>query len=256
MVFFGFGVLGGIFPFHSWAPDGHVAAPTAISMLLAGVEMKVGGFAAFGWHYAVPGRCEFMGAFDHFTGNNQCRLRRLDCIGPERFQVCHRLSSVSHMGLVMFGFATLPKDGMIGAGMQMFSHGVMTAMFFAIVGMVYDRAHTRDMELGGFFKMMPFAGIGFIIAGLVSMGMPGFSGFAAEFPIFMGLWSAARGRNHCDTWSDHHRGIYFAGHQQGILRGDPRRIEKRIVGDVAILDKVTIVIIGHLWSDLVFSHHY
>jgi NADH-quinone oxidoreductase subunit M len=98
-------------------------------------------------------------------------------------------SSVSHMGLVMLGFATLNQDGLTGAGLQMFSHGVMTALFFAVVGIVYDRAHTREIaKLGGFSKVMPLVAVVFIIGGLVSMGMPGFSGFVAEFPIFLGLW--------------------------------------------------------------------
>jgi NADH-quinone oxidoreductase subunit M len=100
-------------------------------------------------------------------------------------------SSVSHMGLVAMGFATLTHTGMLGAGVQMFSHGVMTALFFAVVGMVYDQAHTRDIpRLGGFRKVMPVVAVAFIIGGLVSMGMPGFSGFIAEFPIFMGVWES------------------------------------------------------------------
>jgi NADH-quinone oxidoreductase subunit M len=98
-------------------------------------------------------------------------------------------SSVSHMGLVMLGLSTLSKNGLTGAGVQMFSHGIMTALFFAVVGMVYDRAHTRQIpELGGMVKVMPWPAIGFIIGSLVSMGMPGFSGFIAEFPIFVGVW--------------------------------------------------------------------
>jgi NADH-quinone oxidoreductase subunit M len=100
-------------------------------------------------------------------------------------------SSVSHMGLVAMGFATLDRVGMVGAGLQMFSHGVMTALFFAVVGMIYDQAHTREIpKLGGVRKYMPLITIGFIVGGLVSLGMPLFSGFIAEFPIFMGLWSA------------------------------------------------------------------
>jgi NADH-quinone oxidoreductase subunit M len=100
-------------------------------------------------------------------------------------------SSVSHMGLVTMGFATMNMTGMSGAALQMFSHGIMTALFFAVVGMIYDRAHTRDIpSLGGFAKIMPLPAIAFIIGGLVSMGMPGFSGFVAELQIFMGLWSA------------------------------------------------------------------
>jgi NADH-quinone oxidoreductase subunit M len=98
-------------------------------------------------------------------------------------------SSVSHMGLVMLGISTLSPNGLMGAGMQMFSHGIMTALFFAVVGMVYDRAHTRHIpDLGGMAKPLPWAAIGFIIGSLVSMGMPGFSGFIAEFPIFLGVW--------------------------------------------------------------------
>jgi NADH-quinone oxidoreductase subunit M len=93
------------------------------------------------------------------------------------------------MGLVMLGFSTLTKEGLTGAGVQMFSHGIMTALFFAVVGMVYDRAHTREIpKLGGMSKYLTWPTIGFIIGGLVSMGMPGFSGFVAEFPIFMGIW--------------------------------------------------------------------
>jgi NADH-quinone oxidoreductase subunit M len=96
------------------------------------------------------------------------------------------------MGLVSMGFATMNLTGMTGAGLQMFSHGAMTALFFGCVGMVYDRAHTRDIpSLGGFMKKMPWVGVFFIIGGLTSMGMPGLSGFIAEFPIFQGMWAAS-----------------------------------------------------------------
>ena len=193
VVFIGFAVLGGIFPFHSWAPDGHVAAPTAISMILAGVEMKVCAFAALrvaimllpqGAHYWAP-LILVLGTINVVYG-------ALIAMVQTDFKYVIGFSSVSHMGLVLIGFATLSKEGLLGAGMQMFSHGVMTALFFSIVGMVYDRAHTRDIsKLGGLFPKMPWAAIGFIVGGLVSMGMPGFSGFVAEFPIFMGAWRAA-----------------------------------------------------------------
>ncbi len=192
-VFLGFAILGGIFPFHSWAPDGHVAAPTAISMLLAGVEMKVGAFAALRvaimllpegarqWSWLILALATVNVVYGAFIALIQ-----------KDFKYVIGFSSVSHMGLVMIGFATLSREGLIGAGMQMFSHGVMTALFFSIVGMVYDRAHTREIDrLGGLVKKMPWAAIGFIVGGLVSMGMPGFSGFVAEFPIFMGAWRTA-----------------------------------------------------------------
>jgi len=189
-VFFGFAVLGGIWPFHNWSPDGHVAAPTAVSMFHAGVLMKLGAFAALRvgvmllpqgaqhWSWLImtcAGIAVVYGAFIAFV---QPDLKYI--IG---------FSSVSHMGLVMLGISTLNRNGLMGAGVQMFSHGVMTALFFAVVGMIYDRSHTRQIpELGGMIKPLPWAGIGFIIGGLVSMGMPGFSGFVAEFPIFMGVW--------------------------------------------------------------------
>jgi NADH-quinone oxidoreductase subunit M len=189
-VFLGFAVLGGIWPFHNWSPDGHVAAPTAVSMFHAGVLMKLGAFAALRagimllpegakyWSWLImlfAAVAVVYGAYIAFVQTD--------------FKYMVGFSSVSHMGLVMLGFATLNRDGLLGAGLQMFSHGVMTALFFAVVGMIYDRAHTREIpQLGGMNKVMPFAAIGFIIGGLVSMGMPGFSGFVAEFPIFLGVW--------------------------------------------------------------------
>jgi NADH-quinone oxidoreductase subunit M len=189
-VFFGFAVLGGIWPFHNWSPDGHVAAPTAVSMFHAGVLMKLGAFAALRvgimllpegakhWSWLIM-LCAIVGvvygAFIAFVQTD--------------FKYVIGFSSVSHMGLVMLGISTLNRQGLTGAGVQMFSHGVMTALFFAVVGMVYDRAHTRQIpELGGLARIMPFPAVGFIIGSLVSMGMPGFSGFIAEFPIFLGVW--------------------------------------------------------------------
>ena len=193
VVFFGFAVLGGIFPFHSWAPDGHVAAPTAISMVLAGVEMKVGAFAALRVAIMLlPQGAQYWAWLILLLGTINVVYGALIAMVQTDFKYVIGFSSVSHMGLVLIGFATLSREGLLGAGMQMFSHGVMTALFFSIVGMVYDRAHTRDIsKLGGLFQKMPWAAIGFIVGGLVSMGMPGFSGFVAEFPVFMGAWRAA-----------------------------------------------------------------
>ena len=192
-VFLGFGVLSGIFPLHSWAPDGHVAAPTAISMMLAGVEMKVGAFAALRVGIMLlPEGAKYWAPWILVLATINVVYGALIALIQTDFKYVIGFSSVSHMGLVLIGFASLTRDGLNGAGLQMFSHGVMTALFFAVVGMVYDRTHTRDINhLGGLFKKMPWAGVGFIVAGLVSMGMPGFSGFIAEFPIMMGAWQAA-----------------------------------------------------------------
>jgi NADH-quinone oxidoreductase subunit M len=189
-VFLGFAVLGGIFPFHNWSPDGHVAAPTAVSMFHAGVLMKLGAFAALRvgimllpvgakyWAPLIMALALVNIVYGAFIASVQTDFKYV--IG---------FSSVSHMGLVMMGFATLKPEGLLGAGVQMFSHGVMTALFFAAVGMVYDRAHTRQIpDLGGMVKPLPLVALGVIVGSLVSMGMPGFSGFVAEFPIFMGIW--------------------------------------------------------------------
>jgi NADH-quinone oxidoreductase subunit M len=191
-VFFGFAVLGGIFPFHNWSPDGHVAAPTAVSMFHAGVLMKLGAFAALrvGIMLLPDGAKFWMPWIIILTLVNVVYGAFIASVQSD-FKYVIGFSSVSHMGLVAMGFATLNSQGMLGAGVQMFSHGVMTALFFAVVGMVYDQAHTREIpQLGGFRKVMPMVALAFIIGGMVSMGMPGFSGFVAEFPIFLGLWGA------------------------------------------------------------------
>jgi len=189
-VFFGFAVLGGIFPFHNWSPDGHVAAPTAVSMFHAGVLMKLGAFAALrvGIMLMPEGAKFHMPWIILLTLVNVVYGAFIASVQSD-FKYVIGFSSVSHMGLVLMGFATLNRDGFLGAGVQMFSHGVMTALFFAVVGLVYDQVHTREIpSLGGFSKVMPLVAVAFIVGGLVSMGMPGFSGFIAEFPIFMGLW--------------------------------------------------------------------
>jgi NADH-quinone oxidoreductase subunit M len=189
-VFLGFAVLGGIFPFHNWSPDGHVAAPTAVSMFHAGVLMKLGAFAALRVGIMLlPVGAKFWAPLIMVLALVNIVYGAFIASVQTDFKYVIGFSSVSHMGLVMMGFATLTPEGLTGAGVQMFSHGVMTALFFAAVGMVYDRAHTRQIpELGGLVKPLPLVAIGVIIGSLVSMGMPGFSGFIAEFPIFMGIW--------------------------------------------------------------------
>jgi len=193
-IFIGFAVLAGLFPFHNWSPDGHVAAPTAVSMIHAGVLMKLGAYAAL----RVGVQLLPQGAQVHlpwivFLALINVVYGAFIAFRQRDFKYVIGFSSVSHMGLVSMGVATMNIIGMTGAGLQMFSHGAMTALFFGCVGMVYDRAHTRDIpSLGGFIKVMPWVGIAFILGGLTSMGMPGLSGFVAEFPIFSGMWAASQ----------------------------------------------------------------
>jgi NADH-quinone oxidoreductase subunit M len=245
-VFIGFGVLGGIFPFHNWSPDGHVAAPTAVSMFHAGVLMKLGAFAAL----RVGVMLLPEGAKTHFNWIILLTLVNVVygafiAMVQTDFKYVIGFSSVSHMGLVLMGFATLSREGLLGSGIQMFSHGVMTALFFAVVGMVYDQAHTRDIpKLGGFSKIMPMVAVAFIIGGLVSMGMPGFSGFIAEFPIFMGLW-------HFKPWIALVAAISIVITASYIIRvigrvffgSIPEEFAKH-VHDVTALDKIALVILS------------
>jgi NADH-quinone oxidoreductase subunit M len=192
-MFIGFGVMAGLFPFHNWSPDGHVAAPTAVSMIHAGVLMKLGAFAALRTGVQLlPEGAEVHLPWIVFLATINVVYGALIAFRQRDFKYVIGFSSVSHMGLVSMGWATMNAVGMTGAGLQMFSHGAMTALFFGCVGMVYDRAHTRDIpSLGGFIKLLPWTGVFFIVGGLTSMGMPGFSGFVAEFPIFQGMWEAS-----------------------------------------------------------------
>lgn len=193
-IFLGFAVLAGVFPFHNWSPDGHVAAPTAVSMIHAGVLMKLGAYAALrAGVQLLPEGAQVHLPWMVFLTLINVVYGAFIAFRQRDFKYVIGFSSVSHMGLVSMGWATMNVIGMTGAGLQMFSHGAMTALFFGCVGMVYDRAHTRDIpSLGGFVKRMPWVAFAFVIGGLTSMGMPGLSGFIAEFTIFSGMWDASQ----------------------------------------------------------------
>jgi NADH-quinone oxidoreductase subunit M len=205
LVFVGFAILAGMWPFHTWAPTGHVAAPTAASMLLAGVVMKLGAYGCL--RVAMTVFPEGMGDWGFgVLGFHSWRevIAVLAAIGivygamvalvQKDFKFVIGYSSVSHMGFVLLGLVTLNTIGLSGAVLQMFSHGIIAGLLFAVVGrMVYDRTHTRDfakLELMGLSKAMPFAAVTFVIAGVASMGLPGFSGFVAELQVLIGSWHA------------------------------------------------------------------
>jgi NADH-quinone oxidoreductase subunit M len=192
-VFVGFAILAGLWPFHTWAPTGHVAAPTAASMLLAGVVMKLGAYGAFrvamtlfplgakAWQMPVASL-----AVTGIVYGAMVALTQKD------FKFVIGYSSVSHMGFVLLGLMTLNDIGFSGAVLQMFSHGVIAGLLFAVVGrMVYDRTHTRELSaLEGMrlSQALPFATVTFVIASVASMGLPGFSGFVAELQVLIGAW--------------------------------------------------------------------
>ncbi len=204
-MFVGFGILAGLWPFHTWAPTGHVAAPTAASMLLAGVVMKLGAYGClrvalplfeggledWGWRMLGVGSWREVFAWLGLIG---ILYGALVALVQRDFKFVVGYSSVSHMGFVLVGMLTLQRTGMAGSVLQMFSHGVIAGLLFAVVGrMVYDRTHTRDLvELAGMglSRTLPFAAGTFVVASFASMGLPGFSGFVSELQVLVGAWKA------------------------------------------------------------------
>jgi NADH-quinone oxidoreductase subunit M len=196
LLFIGFGVLGALFPFHTWSPDGHASAPTAVSMLHAGVLMKLGGYGCFRVAvFLLPAAAHEMAWFFLILTTISVIYGALGAIWQKDLKYINAYSSVSHCGLVLFAILMFNETAMNGAIMQMISHGIMTALFFALIGMIYGRTHTRYIdEMGGLMKVMPFLAVCYVIGGLASLGLPGFSGFVAEMTIFVGAFQ------HADTF--------------------------------------------------------
>ena len=195
LLFLGFAVLAGIWPLHTWAPTGHVAAPTAGSMLLAGIVMKLGAYAALRVAmnllpdgFQIWSKWIAVLAVVGIVYAAGVALRQRDL----KFVIGY--SSVSHMGFVLLGLATANALGASGAVLQMFSHGVIAALLFAVAGrMIYRRTHTRELDaLGGMNlrSALPFAAFTFVVASAASIGIPGFSGFAAEITVLLGAWKS------------------------------------------------------------------
>jgi NADH-quinone oxidoreductase subunit M len=186
----GAGCLAGLWPFHTWSPDGHVAAPTAVSMLHAGVLMKLGAFGILRLGIQLfPEGAEFWAPALIALATVNVLYGAISALAQTDFKYVIGYSSVSHMGYVIMGLATLDPVGINGAALQMFSHGVMTALMFAMVGAIYDQAHTRELAVfGGLASRMPQFAVYFLIAGVTSVGLPGFSGFVAEINIFLGTF--------------------------------------------------------------------
>ena len=190
LLFVGFGVFTALFPFHTWVPDGHSSAPTAGSMFLAGISMKLGGYGCLRVAtYMMPEGAKEYATIIIVLSVIAILYGAFATMMQKDLKYLNAYSSVSHCGFVLLGIGMLTKTSMTGAVMQMVSHGLMTALFFAVIGMIYERTHTRQInEMGGLLKKMPFISTVLFIVGLCSLGLPGLSGFVAEMTVFMGSW--------------------------------------------------------------------
>jgi NADH-quinone oxidoreductase subunit M len=192
-VFVGFGIFTALFPFHTWVPDGHSSAPTAASMFLAGISMKLGGYGCLrAATYLMPEGASYYSVIIIVLASIAILYGAFATMMQKDLKYINAYSSVSHCGFVLLGIGMLTQTAIEGAVLQMVSHGLMTALFFAAIGMIYERTHTREVGMmSGLMKMMPFISTVFVIAGLCSLGLPGFSGFVAEMTIFVGSWERA-----------------------------------------------------------------
>ncbi|MBI3455827.1 MAG: NADH-quinone oxidoreductase subunit M [Candidatus Rokubacteria bacterium] len=192
-LYVGFGILAGVWPLHTWSPDGHASAPTAVSMLHAGVLMKLGAYGivrvAMG---LLPEATAHWAWLIGTIATVNIVYGALSAMAQTDLKYVVAYSSVSHMGIVLLGAATLTEAGLNGSVFQMFAHGIMTGLLFALVGLIYEKAHTREIgQMGGFGRRMPGIAAAFTLGALSSLGLPGLAGFVAEILTFLGAWQSA-----------------------------------------------------------------
>ncbi|MDZ4278613.1 MAG: NADH-quinone oxidoreductase subunit M [Dehalococcoidia bacterium] len=188
LIFVGFAVKLPVVPLHTWLPDAHTDAPTAVSVILAGVLLKMGGYGMLRILVAImPDTAQDYAVFLASLAAASIIYGAIVTLRQTDLKRLIAYSSVSHMGYVLLGIAALGSVGMTGATLQMFSHGVITGLLFLVVGLVYDRAHTRSIdELSGLAHVTPVIATVMVMAGLASLGLPATSGFVAEVTVFLG----------------------------------------------------------------------
>ena len=248
LIFAGFGVLGALFPFHTWSPDGHASAPTAVSMLHAGVLMKLGGYGCLRVAiYLLPQGAEMWLPVFLVLATINVVYGALGAIRQTDLKYITAYSSVSHCGLVLFGLTAMTYAGLKGAVLQMLSHGLMTALFFCLVGMIYRRTHTREIDdMGGLMRVMPFLSVAFVIAGLAGIGLPGLSGFVAETTVFIGAFANSGAVNRVCTalavLSIVVTAVYVLRTANSVVNGPlPDRFQG--VADAGPLEKLPVIIL-------------
>ena len=192
MMVLGFGTLLSMFPFHSWSPDGYAGAPTAVSMIHAGVLKKIGGYGLIRVGVVLlPDGAMVIAPIIAVLALGNVVYAAFICLSQKDLKYIVGYSSVSHMGYVLVAIAALNIVSIDGAVMMMFAHGVMSALFFSMIGNVYEKSHTRDLrDFGGLAHHMPRLAVGFMIAGLASLGLPGTVNFIGEFTIFVGVFQS------------------------------------------------------------------
>ncbi len=248
IIFVGFGVLGALFPFHTWSPDGHASAPTAVSMLHAGVLMKLGGYGCLrAAMYLLPEGAQVWMPFFLVLVTINVVYGAFGAIRQTDLKYITAYSSVSHCGLVLFGLTAMTYTGLKGAVLQMISHGLMTALFFCLIGMIYGRTHTRTVsEMGGLMKVMPFLSVAFVIAGLAGLGLPSLSGFVAEANVFVGSFANPATLNRVCTvlavLSIVVTAVYVLRTVNSLVNG-PISEKFKVLSDATFVEKVPVTIL-------------
>ncbi len=248
LLFMGFAVSASLFPFHFWSPAGHSAAPTAVSMFAAGVMMKMGAYGCLRIAmYLMPEAAKVWLPILLFFILFNVVLGPFIAMRHKDLKFITAYSSISHLGLIFLGLAAMTPTALRGASLQMLSHGFLTGLFFATIGMIYGRTHTRDItQMGGLMKVMPFLGVGFVIAGFAGLGLPGFSGFVAEASIFVGSFqnesTLCRIVTILAILSVTSTAIYILQTANRMLNGPLGNPHFKILSDATFSEKAVIVI--------------
>jgi NADH-quinone oxidoreductase subunit M len=245
MMTFGFGTLLSMFPFHAWSPDGYAGAPTAVSMIHAGVLKKIGGYGLIRIGLLIlPAGARYIAPIIAVLAIANVVYAGLICLSQKDLKYIVGYSSVSHMGYVLIGIASLNLISINGAVMMMFAHGVMSALFFAMIGNLYHQSHTRDVsDFGGLAHQMPRLAVGFMLAGLASLGLPGTVNFVGEFTIFVGAFRSYQLLSIIAILGIIITAVYILRTLGNVLFG-PRREEWDHLKDLRGVDMVPLLVLG------------
>lgn len=242
---FGFGTLLSMFPFHAWSPDGYAGAPTAVSMIHAGVLKKIGGYGLIRIGLLLlPAGARYVAPLIAILALGNVVYAGIICLTQKDLKYIVGYSSVSHMGYVLLGIASVNLISINGAIMMMFAHGVMAALFFAMIGNLYQQSHTRNVaDFGGLAHQMPRLAVGFMLAGLASLGLPGTVNFIGEFTIFVGAFSHYRVLTILAISGIVITAVYILRTLGGVLFG-PRRPQWDHLQDLKGVDMVPLLVLG------------